>query len=337
MRIISGCKFIKRKSKFYSNSPESSMAVVSNINTSSPKCYTNEVCISSNQDLNSPELSMAVASNINKSSYSNSSIRSSKQVLSLSDAIKKTKQNLHCDIDPNDIDSSRSEDYEVVKNVLQEALDIRQGLFIYVCGLPGTGKTVFVRRICNKLRETYSSTIFRLAFVDGNTIDNHYLYFNIGASIDVLPDGNVPWGQHNDNVKEKLIIQFKPSSSRSKKIIPMTIVFVDAIDMASSSCMKELIMISNLESSRLIIIGTGNNVRYTWENDILVNSEFTNNVLIAFKDFVVNDIVRILKDRVFGNIVNELGYKLIAMKLIKYSSGIPCYYSILLLLQLVIL
>lgn len=93
MRIISGCKFIKRKSKFYSNSPESSMAVVSNVNTSSPKCYTNEVCISSNQDLNSPELSMAVASNINKSSYSNSSIRSSKQVLSLSDAIKATKKN----------------------------------------------------------------------------------------------------------------------------------------------------------------------------------------------------------------------------------------------------
>ena len=49
----------------------------------------------------------------------------------------------------------------------------------------------------------------------------------------------------------------------------------------------------------------------------------SNNVLIVFKDFEQNDIVRILKRRVFGNIVNELGYKLIAIKLIKYSSGIP--------------
>ena len=304
-------------------------ATVSNINShrnSSSKCYTNEGPIRSKRDLNSPELLIAADSNSYSTSNSSSKdvLTSSKQNLSLSDAIQSTKNNLHCDIDPKDMDSSRLQDYEEVTNVLQEALNIKQGLFLYVCGLPGTGKTVFVRKICNKLRDSYCNTIVRQAFVDGNTMENHELYSIIGAQINILPDGNVPWGQHNDNVKEKLVAQFKPSSSRSKKIIPMTILFVDAIDMASQLCMKELINISNLAGSRLIIIGTGNNVSYTWENDIDMNCETSsNNVLIVFKDFEQNDIVRILKRRVFGNIVNELGYKLIAIKLIKYSSGIP--------------
>ena len=201
----------------------------------------------------------------------------------LGEAIKKTKENLHPGLDPDEIVSSRLEQYQEIRTDVCDALENEQGMTLYICGCPGTGKTVLIRKLVVELERANLHLTFSKVYLQGDAIlTRDILYQNIGAQLNINAD---------KNIEDNILKLFSPNKTKSRNKNPehMTLLFFDEIDQAPFKEIKSLINISNIENSKLIILGTGNNSSLMFE----LNMFFTPDTVV-FKEFVVDDLVNIL-------------------------------------------
>ena len=200
--------------------------------------------------------------------------------LTLKEAILKTKAMLHPNIEPHVLGPSRLTQFNGIVEKVKEAITTNQGLTIYACGLPGTGKTMIITKVVQEIQSLYPSTdVFRTAFIQGSVVDKDFLYFNLAAQLRVGPEC-VPSDKNFKILREEVIALFSKTKSRSKKPIPMTMVFIDEMDQAPYDELRTLINISSVQDSKLIIIGTGNNVSLTFELNLYTKPE-----IVIFKEY----------------------------------------------------
>ena len=234
----------------------------------------------------------------------------------LKEAILKTKAMLHPNIEPHVLGPSRLTQFNDIVEKVKEAITTNQGLTIYACGLPGTGKTMIITKVVQEIQSLYPSTdVFRTAFIQGSVVDKDFLYFNLAAQLRVGPEC-VPSDKNFKILREEVIALFSKTKSRSKKPIPMTMVFIDEMDQAPYHELRTLINISSVQDSKLIIIGTGNNVSLTFELNLYTKPE-----IVIFKEYSKEDLMEILNARCFGKIINVHGFRFVATKLLGRKSG----------------
>jgi Cdc6-like AAA superfamily ATPase len=227
---------------------------------------------------------------------------------------------LHPNIEPHVLGPSRLTQFNDIVEKVKEAITTNQGLTIYACGLPGTGKTMIITKVVQEIQSLYPSTdIFRTAFIAGYTVDKDFLYFNLAAQLDIvspdLPSASTS-AAYYASIRDQVLTLLSKTKSRSKKPIPMKMVFIDEMDQAPYHELRTLINISSVQDSKLIIIGTGNNVSLTFELNLYTKPE-----IVIFKEYSKEDLMEILNARCFGKIINVHGFRFLATKILGRKSG----------------
>ena len=250
---------------------------------------------------------------IGKSSY----IQNGPKEYTLHEAFMKTKEIIHPNMDPPEIDTSRRSHYNFIIKKVQNGISNNQGMTIYACGQPGTGKSMIVTKALQYMDEQFPSEVnFRRIFIQGTAVDAKLMYSNIASQLNIIQEISDSSSNYALYIKEKVLKILSTSKSRSKKPIPTTLIFIDEMDMAPIAEIRTLINISNEDNSKLMVIGTGNNVIFPSEINLL-----TEPYTLLFKEYKKEDLITILKERSFGGIINQNGYTLIATKLLGRQSG----------------
>ena len=109
--------------------------------------------------------------------------------ITLGEAITKSIMSLNNDINVVPLCSSRQPHFELIKNEIVEAILNSQGVTIYACGLPGTGKTMVINEVIAALNQQFPSTdTLRQIFVQGTAADSQLLYINIASQLNIVDD-----------------------------------------------------------------------------------------------------------------------------------------------------
>ena len=183
---------------------------------------------------------------------------------------------------------SRQNQYNIITSEVRKGIADNQGLTIYCVGIPGTGKTMVVGKALGEIKKQYTSKeLFRSAYVQGTAVDSQLLYFNIAAQLDIIPDDiDNSSSSCYRKIKDRVLTILGATKTRSKKPLPMTLLFIDEIDQAPFDEVRTLINMTGFENSKLIVIGTGNNaslipeLSLLFDPNVLIFHEFTKVIFI---------------------------------------------------------
>ena len=103
--------------------------------------------------------------------------------------------------------------------------------------------------------------IFRKIVIQG-TICRQLFYVNIASQLNIRNDNIVDMNcsAYNEIKQNVMMILNRKSLSKSKKPIPMTLLYIQEIDMAPYEEIRTLMNMSYEEGSKLIVVGTGANI-----------------------------------------------------------------------------
>lgn len=79
--------------------------------------------------------------------------------LTLAEAISKSKDLLHPCIHPPVLGLTRQTQFQVITKEIIHAITDSQGLAIYVCGLPGTGKTMVIDKVIAEINKQFDGHV----------------------------------------------------------------------------------------------------------------------------------------------------------------------------------
>ena len=226
-------------------------------------------------------------------------------------------------------DNTREKEFQVMYDHVNNALSKNQGITIYAGGLRGSGKTFAVQRVVQQISDSWDHDKFLVINISGNTLtfdkDLQWIYKMIGNRLDLVEAHTVFMKlKQNDFMQLKTIVLNNlrgKSSSVTEVFSRMIILVIDDMHMVDFRVLKTLINISNEQNSKLIIIGTGNDVQLMSGIFQLTDSTQSNYKLVIFEEYKNYQLMQIMKDRIVGNIVHERAIQFIAAKLLRRISG----------------
>ncbi|SPO27632.1 related to Cell division control protein 18 [Ustilago trichophora] len=177
---------------------------------------------------------------------------------------------------------------------------------LYVCGLPGTGKTALVRSVLNSLSESAScSSAPRVAFVNCMTLSHPRLIF--GKVLQAL-GSNAAEGQSDAVAEQALSTLIRQGNQR-------ILIVLDEMDHLLQSRAHQNILYKifswtsncNAESTSgarggpaCSLIGIANSLDLTERFVPLLASKGASPALLHFRPFEANEIVSVIRDRLSG-------------------------------------
>lgn len=238
--------------------------------------------------------------------------------ITLEDAITKSLSLLKCDTNVSQLRISRQKHFELIKNEIVEAVTNNEGITIYACGLPGTGKTMVINEVITALNQQFPSTdTFRKIFIQGTAVDSQLLYINIASQLNIVSDDIQSIGSScYKNIKNRVLKVLGTRKSNSKKSIPTTLLYIDEIDQVPYKELRTLMHLSAEEGSKLVVVGTGVNSCLIPELYL-----FSNPFIVVFEEFTKDQLIDILTARTYGDIVQPVAIDFIAMKMMRHVHG----------------
>ena len=237
-----------------------------------------------------------------------------KPTITLEEAIQKTQSSLRSYDNNVQLDSIRERQFQEIKNDMVDAIINSQGRALYACGLPGTGKTIVINKMLKALHLQFPcDDKFRKVFVQGTVVDSQYLYMTIAIQLNIHTDDIQ---SSKNNIKDRVMRVLGNKNSKSKKPIPITILYIQDIDLAPYEDIRILMDLSAEQGSKLIIIGTGVNPSFILELRLLSMP-----LLVVFEEFTQDQITNILTNYIHGDIVHPNAINLIGMKLLRNVHG----------------
>ena len=238
--------------------------------------------------------------------------------ITLGEAITKSIMSLNNDINVVPLCSSRQPHFELIKNEIVEAILNSQGVTIYACGLPGTGKTMVINEVIAALNQQFPSTdTLRQIFVQGTAVDSQLLYINIASQLNIVDDDIESIGSSfYKNIKDRVLKILSTSKSTSKKSIPRILLCIEEIDQAPYEELRILMNLSAEVGSKLIVIGTGNNSTLIPDLRLCADP-----LIVVFEEFSKDQLIDILTARTYGEIVQPVAIDFIAMKMMRHVHG----------------
>lgn len=169
---------------------------------------------------------------------------------------------------------------------------------LYVCGLPGTGKTALVRSVLNSLSQSTGSSaaarlVPRVAFVNCMTLSHPRLIF---AKVLQALGSNAAEGQSDAVAEAQLSTLIRDGNQR-------ILIVLDEMDhllqsRAHQNILYKLFSCANNRGCSLI--GIANSLDLTERFVPLLASKGASPALLHFRPFEANEIVSVIRDRLSG-------------------------------------
>ncbi|GAK65587.1 cell division control protein Cdc6 [Moesziomyces antarcticus] len=169
---------------------------------------------------------------------------------------------------------------------------------LYVCGLPGTGKTALVRSVLNSLSQSTGSSaaarlVPRVAFVNCMTLSHPRLIF---AKVLQALGSNAAEGQSDAVAEAQLSTLIRDGHQR-------ILIVLDEMDHLLQSRAHQNILyklFSCANSRGCSLIGIANSLDLTERFVPLLASKGASPALLHFRPFEANEIVSVIRDRLSG-------------------------------------
>jgi hypothetical protein len=209
----------------------------------------------------------------------------------------------------------RDKELEQLRGQIVAAVRGGKGLGIYVSGMSGVGKTISIAHVIyNTLNDDIEMSSFEVIRVTGTGINvtNTFKYFaeSIG-----LWDSSRSFNE--EKAKSACMKAFCPRFSRGRKY-PHHIVFIDEIDKAPKSTVKDLYEACGKPNSRLILIGVANRVDY--HEKLQLDENFVPK-LIVFRALNSDDLKEIVVSRAQG-LLSDTSMSFLALKCLQQGGDV---------------
>jgi Cdc6-like AAA superfamily ATPase len=209
---------------------------------------------------------------------------------------------------------SRRMNLDNIISVLSNCILEQRGHTIYCVGKPGCGKSTVVAKALNQIKKQFNEDVVRIINAEGLAgvfNSSELFYLQIKNQLDMYE----PNLKSTKDVKKDVFDVLEKTVSKRKKPIPMTILWIENIDMAPFDPLRDLMNLSSLGDSKVIIIGTGNKTLIPE-----LNLKF-NPIIHAFENFNASELESILKDRCYDGAVEERALQLISRKVVRCMDG----------------
>ena len=221
----------------------------------------------------------------------------------------------------HEIPLGRELEFKTISEAMTESIKHDIGMNIYVYGQPGFGKTSLIRNAIAHMQKSFvhKANAFEVVYIQGNAVDREYLYSTIAHQLGIVTEDEVYLHRVLKSARSMVLQRFKSPcyTSYRKRRIPLTLLFVDEMDLAPLDEIRVLMNIAGSPNTSLLIIGAGNHSTTFMQRVKTMNPP----MFVVFKEYTKDQLIQIFKSRNTHGLFNPHSLELIARKLLQNN---PC-------------
>ena len=218
--------------------------------------------------------------------------------------------------------SHREAEYEAIRRFFAERLEQRRGGSLYVCGAPGTGKTLHVERARSHVLGSVATRDAKACFLRGTAFASGDAFLRAVAK--GVCSSSVLQG---DPERGELLLRLKETCDAGTKTNPvLRVVVVDEIDSllkCGGEALRKVYGLATRETSTLALIGVANAIdvpRRAFFGDIPAScEEASRHGTVVFRPYEHKQLVDIVKQRVGEGVFAAPALEFVARKVAAHS------------------